>query len=92
MEPEMLDIGAGSCAGMSQTFGFNGQTEHFRHLLPSVKMGHPGVNFRFAFPSSSIALNLSELLSLAPSSRRSYSYLHGFCAMIPYRGALFLVN
>ena len=27
-----------------------------------------------------------------PSSRRSSSYLHGFCAMIPHRGTLFLVK
>ena len=29
---------------------------------------------------------------MAPSSRRPSSYLHGFCAMIPHRGKLFLVK
>ena len=35
---------------------------------------------------------LSKQLSLAPPSRRPSLYLHGFCAMILHRGALFLVK
>jgi len=32
------------------------------------------------------------LVRVRPSSRRSSSYLHGFCATIPHRGELFLVK
>ena len=36
--------------------------------------------------------NLSKELSLALPSRRSSSYIYGFCAMIPHRGTLILVK
>jgi len=60
--------------------------------MPSVKKAIPALISASPSHHPRSSSNLSELLSLAPSSQRPSSYLHGFCAMIPHRGTLFLVK